>query len=260
MILKPSFPMLQRGHPHARELLASWPLWEGGGDIIEDLSYQGRDGARKGTTDWHSSPLGNALSFDGIDGGIDCGSMDNLGLSGLSQCTIASWWYYDATSDTLWGAMQSNNFRVAIQLISNRTYLLFGNGANTYCYDTTALVLGLWQRVVVVYDGSKADAAERLKLYYNGEQRSLTFPAGIPPAVLPSLSQVWGIGFHGIKYTTGSCADMSIWSRALTHSEIQADFVDSWAMYRLPSNTHQFFVPPILGTNIAILRRRRECA
>jgi len=66
------------------------PINEGQGSTIHDSSGYGNHGTIYGAT-WTKGSYGYALSFDGVDDYVDCGSDSSLDISG--DITIALWLY-----------------------------------------------------------------------------------------------------------------------------------------------------------------------
>jgi hypothetical protein len=95
-----------------------------------------------------------------------------------------------------------------------------GTLATGYISVSGNLSAGVWSDVVVVYDGTKSDNANRLKLYINGVQKTLSF-TGTIPAVTPTLT---GVNFY-VGNTSESFAAyidcMSLYNIAITDIQTQ---------------------------------------
>lgn len=90
----------------------------------------------------------------------------------------------------------------------------------------------LWHYYQLVYDGTQADNATRLKLYYDGVQQTLGFGANVIPAVIGAGSGTkFGTGVcTTFSYnTTGDVDDLKVYSRALSETELIALYRESSA-------------------------------
>ncbi len=86
------------------------------------------------------------------------------------------------------------------------------------------LVVNAWYHVVVVYDGSLTGNSNRLKIYVNDVQQTLTFANTIPAAVTNSTAQFENGYAFGINFLQGYQAELGIWSKPLTGAEITTLF------------------------------------
>lgn len=80
MMAKPQmwWPGISHQHPLARDLIGIWPMWEGAGSRIMDVSVLRGDGILTNmnpATDWVGSRHGHALSFDGVDDHVLVGNL-----------------------------------------------------------------------------------------------------------------------------------------------------------------------------------------
>lgn len=79
-----------------------------------------------------------------------------------------------------------------------------------------------WYHIVVIYDGSLTGDANRLKVYQNGVQLTLTVGSGAVPASLQNSAAELRLGdFQGLnRYFTGRIDELGLWTRALTALEV----------------------------------------
>ncbi|HUU97046.1 MAG TPA: hypothetical protein VM487_15010, partial [Phycisphaerae bacterium] len=66
--VKPSMwcPGIRSGHPLANGLEGFWPMWEGSGDRLMDVSGNGKTGSAVDAPPWSSAAVGQGLMFDGV--------------------------------------------------------------------------------------------------------------------------------------------------------------------------------------------------
>jgi len=173
---------------------AIWSFDEGTGSTAFD-SVGGNNGVVYGAQ-WTTSPLGGALSFDGIDDFVEVANAANLGS--FSQITIEAWvniaspggqdfpqHYVVDSRDGLGGGFGLNVDTEKIQ---------FWIG-DWYPDLPSTIQAGQWHHVVGVYDGT------RIAAYVDGvEMGSVPFSGSILPsstALYIGQRYTFGERFHG---------------------------------------------------------------
>ena len=80
-----------------------------------------------------------------------------------------------------------------------------------------------WYHVAFVYDGDGATNPDRLKIYVDGEEKTLSFMGTIPSLLQNSSASVKIGKFGGTldRYFNGTIDDVRIYNRALSEAEIQ---------------------------------------
>ena len=86
-------------------LIASWPMNEGQGQVVKDVSGNGNDGAIEGGVQWVEGIEGTALEFDGTSGWVNCGQDASL-YTTKNQCTLMCW--FKPTADIKGGGPRQN--------------------------------------------------------------------------------------------------------------------------------------------------------
>ena len=138
-------------------------LWHFDGDV-KDSSGDVNDGNVYGTTAYVDSPMGQALSFNGVGDYVEVDSDSSImpamltieawiqpGKTGTRQSIVSKW---DGFGDASY----------SLELTSTDKFLFYlHNGTTTQSITgTTIVTIGTWYHVVGTYDGSKAS------LYVNG--------------------------------------------------------------------------------------------
>jgi hypothetical protein len=175
----------------------------------------------------------NQLSLDGIDDYLDIA--DDTSLDMTTKLTVALWIQqpvlatnkalaakWDYRTQGCWAFQTANiNSDELMVFIATR---LGDNGSGGNGKTTGAnMVTGSWYHVAFVYDGEGAANADRLKVYVDGQEKTLSF-AGTIPSFLQNSSASVKIGkFGGIlgRYFNGTMDDVRIYDRALTAEEIR---------------------------------------
>jgi len=84
LLTKPHLGFLQsndwKQHPVFHGLIGCWPMVEGGGNRLTDISGYMNHGTINGAT-WVGTPWGPGLSFDGSDDYVNCGAMHAWGVA-----------------------------------------------------------------------------------------------------------------------------------------------------------------------------------
>lgn len=178
----------------------------------------------------------NALDFDGVNDYVEGAPI--TALSNQQRITVEAWVklnnYLDGatiynvvsdeivlgTSNSFFGGSDDLSFKVG-----SNSSLSFMTGYTT----TNALALGTWYHVVGVFDGTQVANADRLKIYINGVQQTLTysledwvnFPE-VPPTQTGNLSTTkYRIGSSaGSGFLNGQIDELRVWNIARTPTEI----------------------------------------
>jgi hypothetical protein len=131
---------------------------------------------------------------------------------------------YDTTNRTV----VTNNYEV-----DTLSYGILSAG--TSAQGTFSLGQLTLQRTDIVFDGSLSGNSNRLKMWVNGLQRTLTFTGTIPATTESHASSVFALGvldFSSPVYIAGTACEIIVYNRALTSNEVsqvQAYLSAKWA-------------------------------
>ncbi|MDP3989038.1 MAG: LamG domain-containing protein [bacterium] len=203
------------------------PDTDWGTNTTNDVSGEGNTGTMTNMST-SSSPtfgrLGQALTFDGVDGYVDVGTPSSL--SGATVASISAWVYRPApTSIVSVGSDPANStaYRFGFLWFSNsKLYCLAENGTGSYPSISKADIG--WHHIVLSYDGSRT-GDDRCRIYLDTELQSLDSGGGTPAASLPSGGnqkpfKIGSLYASGQTYSDGTLDDVRIYNRALTTDEI----------------------------------------
>ena len=202
-------------------LVGCWiPSVSGSGLLLPDLSGRGNNGALTGmdASDWVSSQYGRALEFDGVDDKVT--STHPLGVS-VSQCTFSVWMRKASASDIAISSIGSEtaNSRFHISWFSDgQLYCTVENGASSYGEFAPSFTSN-FRNYCLVYDGTQATNASRLRVFLDGQQVSLSYTGTIPSTAISS--NVVAIGAGSGSFSKSQQDDIRIYNRALTEPEIK---------------------------------------
>lgn len=232
-------------------LVAHWPLDEGAGDRVADVSPTGLDGTVL-SAGWTSGPLGGALEFGG-EGLVRAGDEGAVptAIRGLDQGTIALWLRVDdvRNGDDVPFSLPllhlgppeeaAGEYSVTIYVghgtladpDGRQVYFtaLVGEGPPRLCFDTTeSLVLGQWYHYAVAVAPGVHRAwldGREVPLHYNAETTPAdhAFFASVPETPRDILALGYG-GLIGVPFGHfhGAIDDVRIYDRVLTTAEVAA--------------------------------------
>jgi hypothetical protein len=152
-------------------------------------------------------------------------------LNGVSKFTMVGWCRFTSLVDNMKciSKYSGANDRISIGLSqagagSNDDWsLVLGNSTLAYGYTNSGLVAtGVWYHFALVFDGSQSTNENRLILYINGEQKTLTFVGTIPATTSSSLSgtQLTLSRANAGEYMNGFIDDVGIFNTTLSASDI----------------------------------------
>ncbi|MCK5134881.1 MAG: hypothetical protein KAR19_03775 [Bacteroidales bacterium] len=206
------------------------PFCEGSGDTAYDVSDNDHHAVgtdvdetnwgviNRPTEDYLAEYGGNfAGKFNGTDDYLDTGIAMNAATSAEIILKINR----KAGEKSIIGANSGSTNRINFGWHSdNRIYGVIANGSSTYGYVATNTDEGVFT-IKMVYDGAGATNADRLKIYINDVEQSLTF-VGTIPANLGSLGgNDLYIGNTDFGYDTGQIYSASVFK----DGTIQAAYV-----------------------------------
>jgi len=172
--------------------------------VAEDTSGNGNHGTIHGAT-WQAQggtyPNG-WLTCDGVNDYITIATDP---FFAKTNATFSMWFFLTANPTTDQFDCYASKFNTANVWFglyaSSSAYsgeddlLLFWYSSSTnraYAYTTTDLVTtGVWHHVTIAYDGQQTGNANRLKLYHNGKQETLTFAGENVGAFCPYWTGLW---------------------------------------------------------------------
>jgi hypothetical protein len=168
----------------------------------------------------YSSANGGYITFDGSNDYIDCGNSSSLTIT--DNITVSIWVRRTSYNSNIAMLIRRNSYdSYAFQLGSSSPTIRWkiNTGPSTWAQTgTTALNLNEWANIVGTYDKST------MRLYKNGVQmQTLSETASINYPVSDNLIIGRDDPVSG-RYFIGNIAQVQIYNRALTASEIQQNF------------------------------------
>ncbi|MDB2472152.1 LamG domain-containing protein [bacterium] len=194
-----------------------------------------------------------AMNFDGTDR-INLGLESDLNVGSASKCSTSLWFKKDDESTgCLWGYNygDANGSGYYFWLNSGSLRIAVGKNGLTgsfgyYQIPSSDLPVGVWQNIVVIFNGTLASGDDRIKVYQNGNLTdgtytdSSNFPTTLPDGNGASNRNVYlgqlQLGNGNFSYDlNGEISNVSIWNTALTTMQAREIYNEG-----LPSNLHNF--------------------
>lgn len=169
----------------------------------------------------------NSLDFDGVNDFVSLGSFN--GINQLSSMTIEGWVYLNALpaatlASTIFYEAGSGNNDIGLTVDSEgRIGATLGNGVARYgVTNVPAITTASWTHIAMVYDGTGASNADKLKIYVNGNSQTLTFTNDILSLTPNPTSETAFIGsLRGTEgYLNGKIDELRFWTTARSGTEI----------------------------------------
>ena len=185
-----------------------------------DSSSYGNNGNIIGAS-YGAGKVGSALSFNGTSSYVDCGNGSSLNPG--NAVTIEAWIYPNstATQDIVnkrgnWNTLDGYSFFVS----AGSLYFEYGNGSSYIQDDSNGgISTNAWQHVAVTLSGSTVN------YYINGKLHGTTAgPAGI---AANTRGLAIGASLARDYYFNGMIDEVKIYNRALSASDILADYNDT---------------------------------
>lgn len=210
------------------------------GSAAYDRSGAGNDGTMQGglsTTDQSAGPRRDALNFDGTNDAIEIADFDESDTG--NQLTVSYWINPDTLSptDTHVGKWDINDVAAnnswgirATNADGTELFLFIADtvdpGNNYFTTSDANLTTGTWTQITMVYDGSGATNADRLKVYKDGVELNGNFTGTIASSLHDTAVPV-SIGRKLLNtvpfadYFDGRMDDIRILNRSLSDAEVQ---------------------------------------
>jgi len=227
-------------------VVGAWHFDEGEGNIAHDTSGEGNDGTlydanstnNDGDTppQWIDGKFGKALSFDGVDDYVDCGSDSSLNIS---NGTIIAWVKRTADAPEFFGIVSTdaaglNDGDMVLGITSaQKLFFMLCDGAAEYeIYSNEATTINQWYFIAVTF-GSGG-----MKMYVNNVEQddTKTFTGGMKPV----QNLLVGSRRTNRWYHNGTIDEVRIYNRTLSEEEI-SDLYNNYG-YTTPNYPNKVLV------------------
>lgn len=235
----PIAPRLDEDQPINRGLVGFWPLTEGGGQTVLDLSPWRNDGRGVNSPTWNVGRYGKAAAFSGPNGAssqnYNVGARAILGELQLPM-TITAWIYPTSSSGFQPIVAQYGQFTAGqlIKMLRTDTgtlkYYCTSNSGTFQAVGTLVPSLNVWSFVSVSLWGSLSSPSIRIRLNASTESPSLVaLRSSITSTITTRIGSHENSMFHsGNEGFNGRLQNIRIWNRTLTQGEENRLRSDPW--------------------------------
>jgi len=203
-----------------------WPMDEGTGTTIADQSINsntgtlGGDGVGTDLPSWTNGKFGKALSFDGSDDYVDCGSGENLNFTNATPFSVGVWVNLMSDTGSHKGVINKGNSKywsLYYKTDSKQWRVLMYDGATykSITFSDTSPT-NKWTYLMLTYDGNNM-----LNFYVNGSY------VGQDAQATTDFSESGTaliIGKHGGSRFQGTIDEVRIYNRALSAREVAESY------------------------------------
>jgi len=203
-------------------LAGAWGFNDGIGGTAADASGNGNTANLTNGPSWVAGKHGGAVSLDGVNDYLSVPNSASLDVSG-SALTLSAWLNPAAISGDsvflgkFWNAtMASPFYQYGLELDGGTVpHFYIGTTGGLTGGAGTALPLGQWSHVAIVFNGTQA------LFYVNG---TLAATRAVTASITARGNQLRiGADANTQQFYKGAIDDLRIYKRALTASEVQAD-------------------------------------
>ena len=209
------------GYAEEKGLVGYWKLDESKGEITKDFSGNGNDGTIYGAVAV-AGKIGQALSFDGVNDYVDCGSHSSLDMD-TNDFTIEFWAKTIQVTDSEVVSKRGTGSYYMFRMKSGTIYFQMNDSHSNEtiyrkicgCPDYND---GNWHHWV----GVKGSGVEDLHVYKDGVELSGTYDFASSVGDISNSNAVT-IGSRGgvSKWFNGTIDEVRIYKRALSTTEVK---------------------------------------
>ncbi len=166
-----------------------------------------------------------SLDFDGSSQYVNVGSISSL--QNATEYSISSWFKTPLNNlyQVIYSWFDGADGYLQLLLVNDGSFVVYNyRTSNAYGISATGVVSAdVWYNATVVFDGSGAANADRLKLYINDTLITLTYTGTIPTQTGTMLSSTMWLGasnspnFWGLE---GKLTELSIFDYSLSASQV----------------------------------------
>jgi len=207
--------------------------YPGSGTTWYDLSGNGNNGTLTNGPTYTGVSKDAAIDFDGVNDYVNL----NTTFSSIVSSSLPSTWnawvnvVSSSSNRTIIGSAWANG-GVHMRLTGSShapqdrvRFLHFTDGSNGTGFDSSLTFTSGWQNFTAIYNGNGL-VYSNFKFYLNGQEAATTDPTFGSPTVVPT-TQTFSVGRGGTEdqaYYNSNIAQVSVYNRALTASEIQQNY------------------------------------
>lgn len=162
-----------------------------------------------------------SMQFDGVSGqNINIGTISSL--NSASAFTIGFWAKLStpqSNDGVIFTNRVDNNNRITIYRYNSLIYFHI-NVSGSKNGNVSAPAVNTWTHIAMVFDGSGSANADRLKVYYNGVEQTLSFGGTMPATTGTYSTSYIGARGDGTNEYNGFLDEFAIWNAALSSDAV----------------------------------------
>lgn len=251
--------LLDRNEPINRGLVGFWPLNEGSGTRVNDLSDKRNPGNTINGPIWTGGNKGNiktALSFDGTDDYVTMGNAEAMGFDRTTPFSFSFWISVRSISSQIILSKQDSTspnpgyFLAVSSTGQMRVVMRKTITTNEIDTSTTEVMFAdsAWKHVVVTYDGSSN--ASGVKIYVSALVRTQTVAVNNLTTSITNSIPFQLSGRNGANIPINAKIDnVRVYNRALSADEVMRLYTDPLVGLYVP-NRGKYFVAAAGGSLI----------
>lgn len=223
---------VNRTHPRARELLAFWPMNEGGGSIVVDAVGQHAGNIASGVT-WSADPYGLSLQFNSANAVHVPHQRRFLADLGNYFTVMARAYFTGANDQAIIDQTEADGTNKAYNLFvfgGNFIFRVNEFGASLHDASIAAPAAG-WYTFTGTHDNGTT------QIWIDGRAGTSASGAYLPSSASPT-QMLFGLLGGGFFAWAGQISYIAIWQRALPQAEIIAQGADPYAIFDAPEERY----------------------
>lgn len=186
--------------------------YPGSGTVWNDLSGNGNHGTLINGPTYNANNKGS-ITFDGVNDYVTTSYSSN----NFSSQTISCWINKSNTQYSY--VLSSSTQYYGLEIYPKIIYVnITASNFGYVSYDING-----WQNILFVYNGILTGNSNRLQIYINGNIYTAGYTGTIPSTASHTTIDI-GRRFWSVAYSQGKVANLQIYNRALSPSEIQQNF------------------------------------
>ena len=197
------------------------------GTTWTDLSRSGNNGTLTNGPTFNSSN-GGSIVFDGVDDYVT--GFNSISINTTSSFAIEFWFNLTAFTDlypTLLQIKTNTTYGCNLTVSQNIGYVgvIFGSAGNWVRIKTDNVpTVGIWNHVVLTYNGLGATTNSNYNIYLNTTNQNLTTASAFANTNQVNYIGTTNAGARGIDDFTGRIAVCKIYNRALSAQEVLQNY------------------------------------
>ncbi len=197
---------------------------------LNDSSGNSRNGTGFGSPTYGTGQVGTQCVDLELGSSQYVSHGNNVGIDNASACTISCWCQLEsmpAQTLGIFGKDNGGSSRIGASVNGSGGTITVSNsnGGTHFGTSGAVIVAGQWIHVTMVFDGTLTGNANRMKLYVNGVQQTLSFTGTIPSTFPNNTTTPFFVGRQttsGTGYWDGLIDQVRVYSRALSQADVTA--------------------------------------